>query len=233
MTRLYFDNLIAFIQDRMRVLGISQNELAARSGLAGPTLSHLLTGKRKDLKYSSLQGLADALAVPMPVLTGLIEGGEFPNSQKALDADLKKPDDSQKPELERVPTGTFYSYPCLGSVSAGGLTMLDATQDIQYYEFIDVPEVGTDMFCLVVRGRSMWPVFFDGDLVLVRPAKAVKDGRTYVATTADGQATIKVLRFNESGAVLEPLNPAYEPVALDAVQLDRLYEVICSKRNFI
>lgn len=39
MTRLYFDNLISFIQDRMRVLGISQNELAARSGLAGPTLN--------------------------------------------------------------------------------------------------------------------------------------------------------------------------------------------------
>lgn len=41
--------------------GISQEELAARSGVSRTTLSYLETGKQKDITNSTMHNIADAL----------------------------------------------------------------------------------------------------------------------------------------------------------------------------
>lgn len=46
-------------------LGLSNNELARRAGIKGPSMHAIETGKTKNVKASTLMGIALALGVPM------------------------------------------------------------------------------------------------------------------------------------------------------------------------
>jgi repressor LexA len=87
-----------------------------------------------------------------------------------------------------------------------------------------------EQYALLVRGDSMIEDrIFDGDYLLVRPAKSAENGQIVVATqTFQGSAaTVKRLfREPQHGRIrLQPANAAMEPIYVPAAEWDREWEL--------
>lgn len=78
-------------------------------------------------------------------------------------------------------------------------------------------------FYLVVKGDSMEPRIHDGDLALVRRQPVLDDGDLGVVIYGDGEGTLKRFLRKGSAVVLQPFNPAHEPIVLSGDELDNLY----------
>ncbi|SRR5579884_123794 len=71
-----------------------------------------------------------------------------------------------------------------------------------------------DCFLLKVRGESMKGAgILDGDLVLVKPQSDADHGEIVVALL-DDEATVKRLIKKRGSIILQPENPAFEPIVL-------------------
>ncbi len=103
--------------------------------------------------------------------------------------------------------------PLVGEVPAGPLRY--ASEDVE--EWVPVPARwgGEGRFLLRVRGESMTgDGIRDGDLVVVDPGPAARDGEVVVALV-DGEATVKRLRRRKRAVELEASNPAYPTLRVE------------------
>ncbi len=108
--------------------------------------------------------------------------------------------------------------PCYGEIAAGTPALLPE-------HLTGMLAIGRDMvhsvatFSLTVEGDSMvGEGIFDGDRVLVDPVTQaeLEDGEI-IAARIDGKATIKRYFLRGRVVVLEPANPEYPPITVDAV----------------
>lgn len=69
-------------------------------------------------------------------------------------------------------------------------------------------------FALRVIGQSMAPEFAEGEVIVVEPDGAVRDG-VYVVALAQGEWTLRQLIAREGRWWLHPCNPAWPDAPLD------------------
>jgi repressor LexA len=104
------------------------------------------------------------------------------------------------------------SIPLLGRIAAG--RPLEAIEECEQFTLEDLLPVDLQSkgFLLRVQGDSMIDDHIaDGDLVIVEPRNAARDGEIVVAIV-DGEATLKRL-YREGDAVrLQPSNPRIAPI---------------------
>lgn len=101
--------------------------------------------------------------------------------------------------------------PVLGRVAAG--IPIDAIEDVIDYE--DIPDEMAkrgEYFGLKVKGDSMQPRIYDGDVVIVRKQPDAESGQIVVASVNGEDATCKRLALSGNGVALISLNPAYPPM---------------------
>jgi DNA polymerase V len=67
---------------------------------------------------------------------------------------------------------------------------------------------GAEVFALRVLGDSMAPEFLDGDIVIVEPGGAVRNG-SFVLAHLDGEWTLRQLARQGEGWALHALHPGY------------------------
>ncbi|KGG12029.1 MULTISPECIES: transcriptional repressor LexA [Prochlorococcus] len=115
----------------------------------------------------------------------------------------------------------FSGVPVLGSVAAGGL--VETFDDVQ--ETLDLNSVlqTRGLFALTVNGDSMVDSYIaDGDMVLMEPVNdpsRIRNG-TVVSAMVPGSGTTLKHFFRKGSLVrLEAANPAYEPIEIDATQI--------------
>jgi repressor LexA len=101
--------------------------------------------------------------------------------------------------------------PILGRVPAG-MPMEAVTQTDDYFS-VDEAIAKKANFALRVKGDSMYPTLWDGDLVLVQFTPSAENGEIVVASVGgDDDATVKKLRKTPREVYLEAINPAYPPI---------------------
>jgi SOS-response transcriptional repressor LexA len=66
---------------------------------------------------------------------------------------------------------------------------------------------GAEVFALRVLGHDMAPEFNDGEIIIVEPGGALRDG-AYVLAELDDGYTFRQLRRDADGWLLRALNPA-------------------------
>lgn len=111
--------------------------------------------------------------------------------------------------------------PVVGSVRAGYGAL--AYQDAAGTAPANVRDP-QNYFYLQVKGDSMEPRIQDGDLALVRKQPTLEDGDLGVVVFGDeGEGTLKRFLRKGSAVVLQPFNPAYEPIILAGEDLEHLY----------
>jgi repressor LexA len=122
--------------------------------------------------------------------------------------------------------GTTVGVPLLGAIAAGSPIMADEALEETLTLPRDLVGRGT-LFCLRVQGDSMIDAAIcDGDIVVVRQQPEAYNG-DIVAAMINEEATVKVFRRRGGHVLLEPRNPAYEPIDGDrAVILGKIVSVL-------
>lgn len=118
--------------------------------------------------------------------------------------------------------------PVLGYVQAG--LPIEAIENIVDYEEISqqLSERG-EFFGLTVRGNSMEPRIYAGDVVIVRKQTDVESGDIAVVLVNGNDATVKKVIKSANGIMLVALNSAYEPLFYSNEDIEKLPVSIIGK----
>ena len=189
--------------------GLSAYRIWKDTGIAQSTIGYWLSGKSQP-QSGTLKKLSDYLNVSVACLKD-----EEPITTK-----------NARTEGGVGVTDDIVTFPILGEVAAG-------YEHIAYEDWtgekIDVPRSflkgkrSEDFFALRVLGESMYPLYRDGDVVIVlRQASMDRSGSVGVVMYEDDRATLKKVEYveGENWMRLVPVNPLYPPILIEGEQLE-------------
>ncbi len=110
--------------------------------------------------------------------------------------------------------------PVLGSVRAGYGSLAFEEDMGSASATVKDPQ---NYFYLIVKGDSMEPRIHEGDLALVRRQPVLDDGDLGVVVYGEGEGTLKRFLRKGNAVVLQPFNPAYEPIIVAGEELEHLF----------
>lgn len=203
MPRPPHPDLADVVRDRRTQLGLSQSEIARRSGVRPQTIQHLESGKIAQPRF--FVRLARALGMTP---TALAEAC-------GMDLDSVAPEPDER-ESAGGPVHPLWQrdVPVLGTASgglAGSFVIIRETVDLAPRP----PGLAgvRDAYAIYVVGRSMAPVHKPGDLRYVHPHRPCRPGDTVVLRTRERDGVehhwIKELvKVTEKTVTVRQLNPA-------------------------
>lgn len=177
------------IKERRLAMGYTQEELAQKLGLQKSAIAKYENGRVENIKRSIIALMSDVLECSPLYL---------------MDWDEKVNSSNSK-------TTNGVKINVLGRVAAG--IPISAVEDI-----IDTEEISEEMastgefFGLKIKGDSMEPRIYDGDVVIVRQQSDADSGDIVIALVNGDDATCKRLTKYAGGIGLISLNPKYEPM---------------------
>lgn len=109
-----------------------------------------------------------------------------------------------------------------GTIPAG--IPMEMIEDILDTEEIDANMLkgGKQYFGLKVKGTSMSPEYLDNDTIILEKVDDVESGTDAVVMVNGNDGTFKRVFKNESGVILQPLNPEYQPMVYTNEQIENL-----------
>ncbi|MEF2648594.1 MAG: LexA family transcriptional regulator [Oscillospiraceae bacterium] len=193
--------------------GLSQAALATELGFTKSSVNMYERGDREP-GLESLETIADFFNVDMDYLLGKSDVQNRFLYTPASDAEsVALPDNI-------LPMPVTYTVPLLGTIACGEPIL--AAENIE--DNVEVPEHIHADFALRCKGDSMINArIHDGDIVYIRQQPAVNNGEIAAVLIGD-EATLKRVYVYEDHVVLQPENPAYEPLVYfkDAMQTVRI-----------
>ena len=200
------DELKNRLRSALNLRNMKAIELSEKTGIPKSAISQYMSGYAKP-KQDRIYLLAHALNVSEAWLMGY---------------DVPMERTSSKPHKKGV------KIPVLGEVIAG--LPIEAIEDILDYEEIseDMASKG-EYFGLKVKGDSMEPMFFAGDIVIVRQQPTADSGDIVIALVNGDESTIKKFKLLDDGLMLIPANSAYEPMYYTRKQVVELPVQIIGK----
>lgn len=198
------------VYDRIRALrehkGLSQQELANKVGFKTASAVNKIELGLRDISQTKLSQFAKAL----DTTPGYLLGWDVPE-------DMPAP----------ITTEDTVIFPVIGDVAAGYEHIM--TEDWSG-ETIEVPasylhgRSRSDYFCLRVIGDSMYPLYLDGDRVLVLKTNVLQhSGDIGVVRYNNDMATLKKVEYaeGEDWLRLVPLNLSYPPQTITGCNLEQ------------
>lgn len=189
------------IRSARKAANMTMKELGARIGLAESTISQYETGKR-DPDNTTLLMIAEELNTSVSYLLN-----ENKNRHPSVTDDVVR-------------------LPVFGEVAAGYEHI--CVQDWEG-DTIEIPRSYLkghpieDYFMLRVKGDSMYPLYMDGDIVLVLRQKTLnRSGDIGVIRYDRDNATLKKVEYvmGEDWMKLIPINPQYPPMMIENEELE-------------
>lgn len=191
------------IRNRREELGMTQDELAKRTGYKSRSSINKIEKCGNDLPRAKIRVFAQALG---------LSPSDFVDDLNDIDT-LR----SEHPEILPV---KLKQFPLLGEIACG--EPIFAVENKESFVMAD-SDISAD-FCLRAKGDSMIDArIYDGDLVFIRKMPMVDNGEI-AAVIIDDEATLKkVYYYPEKGRlVLFPCNPAYEPFVYTGSELNEI-----------
>ena len=196
-------------------LGISQAELARKTGKPQQQISNILRGS-KNLGERLARYIEEKLGVEPFYL------------------------DRESNVVLVAPTKNTKKVPLISWVQAG---CPQDTGDNDYSEYIIVSDdIPDGCFALTVVGDSMTPILNEGDIVIVDPNKTPKPGSIVVArifsnsgtieTTLKQYASVGFDSFGRETFELRPTNNLYPTYKSDQMQIEIVAVVIEGRKRF-
>ena len=176
---------------------LSQSELANLVGYSNRTTIAKIEAGKIDIPQSKIASFAKALQVDPVELMGLSPANDLCEI-------------SSKQNIDLNPANKSVRIPILGYVVAG--VPIAAVQDILGYEEIskDLSLTG-EFFALRIKGSSMEPQFFEGDIVIVRQQSDVDDNDIAIILVNGDEATVKQIKKSDAGITLIGFNVTVYP----------------------
>lgn len=111
--------------------------------------------------------------------------------------------------------------PVLGKVRAG--VPLDAIEEIIDWE--EIPSAmarSGEYFALQIKGDSMNPRMFEGDVVIVKKQSTIECGQIAIVLVNGYEATCKKIKISADGITLIGFNPDFVPLKYSAADIINL-----------
>lgn len=117
---------------------------------------------------------------------------------------------TDNPTPDTLPTATV-KIPLLGNIAAG--QPIEAIENVEDYVYIseDMSRHGT-YFALKVKGNSMEPRIYEGDIAIIRHQGSVNSGEIAAVKVNGDDVTLKKVEFVKDGVKLIGLNPSFTPL---------------------
>ena len=88
-------------------------------------------------------------------------------------------------------------------------------------------ELDDNVYALKIQGDSMWPVFRDGDRILVSPIQNVRKGDRVVVKTLEGEIMAKELVKKTTTRIeLKSLNPEFEDRSFNRKEVEWIARIV-------
>lgn len=196
------------IKEALSIKNLKASDLCNMTGISKSTMSQYISGLYEP-KQDRVWLICKALHVDEAWLMG-------------YDVPMEKPDRFPAPRLAT----DVVTFPIIGSVAAGydNIANEDYTGDT-----IDIPaeylhgRPKSDYFVLSVNGNSMYPMYLDGDKVLVLRQTTLNHSEQVGVIMYNGdEATLKKVKFEKGKDWLEliPINPEYAPRRIEGEDLE-------------
>lgn len=196
------------ICERRKLLGMTQEELAIKSGYRSKSTINKIELGINDVNQTKLARIAAALGTTSAALMGWTPDDGF-------SADLPSP----------IVTNKVVTFPVIGEIAAGfdKIGMEDWTGDT-----IEIPEAvlhghdRSDFFVLRVSGDSMYPHYQEGDYVLVLKQSTLNySGEVGAILYEDELVSLKKIEYveGEDWLRLVPINPNHPPKRIEGEAL--------------
>lgn len=169
--------------------GLSQDELAKKTGYNDRSSIAKIEAGKVDLTQSKLVAFADALNTT----PGYLMGWE-PDSKSPIPAGFQP-----LPKRDRIPR--------VGQIACG--TPILAEENVEAYD--EVPSEWHADFTLLCQGDSMEPKIKDGDVVAIHSQPMVENGEV-AAVLIDGEATLKRVFLFDDHIELRAENPTFPTI---------------------
>ena len=183
------------LEKAMNIRGLRPIDICNSTGISQSTLSQYRSGYSKP-KDDRLRLIASVLDVNPAWLMGL-----------DVPMDL-----TEKSKNQTIISHGVARVPVLGYVAAG--IPIEEIEDIMDYEEIpaELLRGGKKYFGLVLRGDSMEPRMYDGDVVIVQKQDDAESGEYVIAAVNGDHATCKRLMKYRDSIALVSLNSKYDPM---------------------
>jgi repressor LexA len=182
---------------------LSYGELSSITGIPKSALQRYATGETTKIPIDRVVAIAKATHTTPEYLLGW-------NSAN-VEQDSHNEQNNQELPPYNKPTSRGVSIPVLGQVAAG--IPIEAIEEILDWEEIPSTMAATgSYFGLRIKGDSMLPDIKEGDIAIVRQQEEVENGEIAVVLVNGDEATVKRIKMTDSGIMLIPNNPAYEPL---------------------
>lgn len=185
--------------------GLTQEALGERLGIKKAAVQKYEKGTVKNIKRDTLLNLAEIFGTSVEYIVS----GNAPAPENA----------------EPVHFDNVALVPVLSSVSAGMGCHADSFSTYASgYETVDKDSLDTDeeYVYLRVTGDSMYPIFIEGDLALVRVQSSVDSG-SYAVVLIDGSCgVIKKVVYGKNFVELLSVNPMYPPRRFEGSDIERI-----------
>lgn len=168
--------------------GLTLEEVGSAVGVGKSTVRKWENGDIENMRRDKIASLAAALHTTPAYLMGWEEDESTATSS---------------PNAVKIPV--------LGKVAAG--LPITAVENILDYEEIPHSLAATGEFvALQIKGQSMEPRIFEGDVVIVRVQPTAETGDLAVVIVNGDEATVKKIKILPEGILLQPFNPTYQPM---------------------
>jgi repressor LexA len=216
-------NIGDIIKEYRAKYNVTMDDFAQMSGLSKGYISMLEKNENPRTKLpimpttKTLQAVSQALNISVSELMNKLGG--------------------RKNEENFISPERMLLVPVAGVVRAGsgGLAMYEDMGA----ESVDVRTLSgydyNDFFYLVVKGDSMEPRLYEGDMVLVRRQASIDSGSYAVVTIDEEEGVVKKVEFNKNSITLVSQNHNYPPRKFSGQEMERVRiigKVIESKSKF-
>lgn len=121
----------------------------------------------------------------------------------------------------KLPADTI-KIPVLGYIKAG----LPITAQEEILDLVDIPKEwikgGNEYFGLKIDGDSMYPEYFQDDIVIFKYTNDCESGNDVAVFINGYDATFKKLIKKDNGILLQPYNNKYEPQFFSNEEVEKL-----------
>ena len=190
------------IKKRREELGMSQEELAKKTGYSSRSMIAKIEAGKIDLYQSKVREIASALEMSVGNLMGW--------------------EDNESDKSEKLPDNIYpirqKKLRLLGEIACG--EPIFCNEERESYVI-----AGTDIdadFCLKAKGDSMINArILDGDIVFIREQSTVDNG-DIAAVIIEDEATLKRIYFDGTTFTLIAENPKYPPLVFSGETLNHV-----------
>lgn len=212
MTRSIADNLRAALD----AAGMTDQEASLKAGLGRTAVNDIVSGRVLNPRYGTMSRIAQALGTTAEALYG---GHRPEDAVQTIDpfagggltlSNPPYPDSKGRaPEYARFLQAGPKDLPILGEARGGADGVFLHNGDTLAYAERPPSLVGVrQAYAVIMRGTSMEPRYYDGDLLQVHPLKPVHAMNFVHFEMRDGQSFVKqYLRRDDQWVTVRQLNP--------------------------